>query len=73
MFARLHPERRGIVEGLRFGVLIGVVLVGFAAVWNYVTLPISPAAGHAAAVEYVAPSLLYGAIIGAVERGRAIR
>jgi hypothetical protein len=28
LFARLHPERRGIVEGSRFGALIGVVLVG---------------------------------------------
>ena len=54
VFARLHPERRGIVDGLRFGALMGVVLVGLAAVWSYVTLPISPAAGVAAAIEYVA-------------------
>jgi hypothetical protein len=41
-----------------------------AAVWNYVTLPISPAAGVSAAAEYVVPSILYRAIIGAIERRR---
>jgi hypothetical protein len=57
---------RGIVEGLRFGILIGVVLVSFATVWNYVTQPISTVLGVAEAFEYIVASTIYGAIIGAV-------
>jgi hypothetical protein len=68
IYAQLHSERRGVVEGLRFGAMVGVVLVTLAAIPNYVMLPISPAAGIAQAVEYLVPAMIYGAIIGAIER-----
>jgi hypothetical protein len=68
IYTRIYPCRRGIVDGLRFGALIGVALVGLAAVWNYVMQPISPAAGVAMAIECLGPSAIYGAIIGAICR-----
>jgi hypothetical protein len=68
MYARLHWGGRGILEGLRFGVLVGMVLVSFVVVWNYVTQPISAVLGVAEAFEYVIAATIYGAIIGAVYR-----
>jgi hypothetical protein len=68
VYARLYSGGRGIIEGLRFGALIGVMLVSLVVVWNYVTQPISAALGIAEALEYVVASTIYGAIIGAVYR-----
>src|SRR5215831_4939764 len=39
IYARLSSRRRGVVEGIRFGLLIGLLLISFAVVWNYVTQP----------------------------------
>jgi hypothetical protein len=66
MYSRLHSGGRGILEGLRFGALIGLVLVSFAVIWNYVTQPISAVLGVAEAFEYIVASTIYGAIIGTV-------
>ena len=66
MYARLYAGGRGIIEGLRFGALVGLVLVSFAVVWNYVTQPISAVLGVAEAFECIGASTIYGAIIGTV-------
>jgi hypothetical protein len=68
MYARRYAGGRGIIEGLRFGALIGLVLVSFVGIWNYVTLPISGVLGVAEAVACVFAGTIYGAIIGAVYR-----
>lgn len=68
MYARLYAGGRGILEGLRFGALMGMVLVSFASVWNYVTQPITAVLGVAEVFECVVSSTIYGAIIGAVYR-----
>jgi hypothetical protein len=73
MYARLHSGKRGILEGLRFGAMIGMVLVSFGVVWNYVTQPITAALGVAEVFECVVSSTIYGAIIGAVYRPRVTR
>jgi hypothetical protein len=68
MYARLYAGGRGIIEGLRFGALVGLVLVSLVVVWNYVTQPITAVLGVAEALECVVSSTIYGAIIGAVYR-----
>jgi len=68
MYAEMSPRRFGVVQGIRFGLLISLVIVSFAIVWNYVTQPISPAVGLAEGFEYVVSSSLYGAIIGVIYR-----
>ena len=45
MYARLNANGCGIIQGLRFGALIGLVLVSFVVVWNHVTRPISAVPG----------------------------
>jgi hypothetical protein len=66
MYARLNANGRGIIEGLRFGALVGLVPVSFVVVWNYVTQPISAVLGVAEAFEYVVGATICGAIVGAV-------
>jgi hypothetical protein len=68
MYARMYAGGRGILEGLRFGALVGLMLASFVVVWNYVTLPISAVLGVAAVFECVTAATIYGAIIGAVYR-----
>ena len=68
MYARLYAGGRGIIEGLRFGALVGLMVVSFAVVWNYVTQPISAVLGVAEAFECFIAATIYGAIIGAVYR-----
>jgi hypothetical protein len=70
MYGRLYAGRRGIIEGLRFGALVGLVLVSFVVVWNYVTQPISAVLGVAEAFECAAMGTICGGIIGAVCRQR---
>jgi hypothetical protein len=70
MYGRLYTGRRGIIDGLRFGALIGLVLVSFGVVWNYVTQPISAVLGVAEVFECAVTGTIYGGIIGAVCRQR---
>jgi hypothetical protein len=67
MYAQLDWPHRGIFEGLRFGMLLGVVLVG-AGVWNYVTQPITAIVGVAEVFESMSAAIIYGAIVGAIYR-----
>jgi len=46
MYAQKFAAEGGIIEGLRFGLLISTVLVTFAVILNYVTQPISLFAGR---------------------------
>jgi hypothetical protein len=73
MYARLYAGGRGLIEGPRFGALVGLVLVSFVVVWNYVTQPISAVLGVAEAFECVIAATIYGAIIGAAYRSPVAR
>ena len=79
MYAQKFAAKGGIVEGLRFGLLIGAGLVTFAVIWNYVTQPISLSLGVAEIIEYMVGATIYGGIIGLIYRpvgvgvGRAMR
>ena len=57
MYAQLDSRRQGAVQGLRFGLLLGVVVVSFAVISNYVTQPISAIVGVAETPVNVARSL----------------
>jgi len=53
MFAEMSSSRSGVLRGIRFGLLTSVLVISFAVVWNYITLPISAAVGTAEAVESI--------------------
>jgi hypothetical protein len=71
MYAKGYEGTQGTVEGVRFGVLVAVLLCGFALAWQYVLLPISATLAAAWIVDAVAEFALYGAIVGAIYKPAA--
>jgi hypothetical protein len=65
-YAKGYEGGNGLMEGVRFGVLIGIMLNCFAIVWNYVTTPISGSMTAAFMVDAIAEWAIYGAIVGAI-------
>ena len=77
-FAKGYEGGVGAAEGLRFGVLVGLLLSCFGVAWNYVTLPLSGTLAVAWVVDTIVEMGLYGAVVGLVYRpvgppGRAAR
>ena len=66
MYAKGYEGTQGAVEGLRFGVLVALLLSGFGLAWQYVLLPISGTLVVAWIVDAIAEFSLYGAIVGAI-------
>jgi hypothetical protein len=64
-------EGSGIGEGIRFGVIVALMIDGFAVVWNYVTEPIAPRLGALEMIEHVGQLGVYGAIVGLVYQRKA--
>lgn len=71
MFAKGYEGGNGIVEGIRFGVLMALVVVGFGLVWQYVMYPITPAMAAALIIDSIVELALYGAIVGAIYKPSA--
>jgi hypothetical protein len=65
-YAKGYEGGTGIVEGVRYGVLIGLLLVAFVGVWGYVIMPVPAALGLAIAVDCIVEMAVYGAIVGVI-------
>jgi putative flippase GtrA len=73
LYARGYEgEESRISEGVRFGLLVAIMIDGFAIVWNYVTEPIALRLGILELVEHVGEFGVYGAIVGLIYRRKAI-
>ena len=72
MYAKGYEGTGGLQEGLRFGVLVGLLILGFASVWNYAALRVSDALGMAWMIDGLVEASLYGIIVGLVYRPRAL-
>jgi hypothetical protein len=72
-YAKGYEGTNGVMEGVRFGVLVAIMLNCFAVVWNYVTTPISGSLVIAIMIDIVVEFALYGAIVGAVYKPVAVR
>jgi hypothetical protein len=72
MYAKGYEGTSGLQEGLRFGVLVGLLILGFASVWNYAALRVSDALGMAWTIDGLVEASLYGIIVGLVYRPRAL-
>ena len=55
-----------IGEGMRYGLVIAIMIDGFAIVWNYVTEPIALRLGILQLIEHVGEFGVYGAIVGVI-------
>ena len=59
-------EGSRIGEGVRFGLVVAIMIDGFAIVWNYVTQPIAPRLGALEIIEHIGQFGVYGAVVGLV-------
>ena len=59
-------EGGGVVEGIRFGVLVALLVIGFGLIWQYVVFPITVSYVVASIIDSVVEFALYGAIVGAI-------
>jgi hypothetical protein len=73
-FAKGYEGTNGVTEGVRFGVLVGLVVLGFANVWQWVVYPVTNGMLFAAVISSIVQMALYGAIVGAIYRpvGKAV-
>jgi len=69
-YAKGYEGGRGAQEGLRYGVLIGLMLVGFSVVWDYMTYPLSRTFFLTEVVDYIVEYAIYGMIVGTIYKPR---
>jgi hypothetical protein len=65
-FAKGYEGTNGVMEGVRFGVLIAVMIDCFAMIWNYVMLPMPAGLAVASMLDPIVEMSIYGAIVGAI-------
>jgi hypothetical protein len=61
-----NREVSGIAQGIRFGLIIAIIVDGFAVVWNYVAEPIAARLGLLQTLGVVGQFGLCGAIVGLI-------
>lgn len=66
-------EASGIAQGVRFGLLMSIIIAGFASVWNYVTEPIALRLGILEVLSVIGQFGIYGAIVGLIYHPSRIR
>ena len=67
-YAKGYEGTNGPMEGVRFGVLVAILLICFGLVWSYVTTPVAGSLIIAMAIDVIVEFALYGAIVGAIYR-----
>jgi hypothetical protein len=67
-YAKGYEGGDGMQEGVRFGVLVALLLTCFGTVWTYVTVPITGMLLFAWVVDAILEFSIYGAIVGAIYR-----
>jgi hypothetical protein len=67
-YAKGYEGGSGVQEGLRFGVLVAVMICGFAVVWEYMVWPMGPRLFGAWVVDYFVEFSIYGMLTGAIYR-----
>lgn len=67
-YAKGYESGSGVWEGLRYGVLIALMLVSFSVVWSYVLFRISGQLAFAWVIDTIVEFGIYGVVVGAVYR-----
>ncbi len=65
-YAKGYEGGSGVLEGVRFGVVVALMLDGFVLVWWYSTVPITATMFVASCVDYIVEYSIYGAVVAAV-------
>ena len=67
-YAKGYEGGHGPMEGVRFGVVVAFVVIGFGVIWQYVAFPIDGAMAVAGVIDAIVELAIYGAIVGAIYR-----
>jgi hypothetical protein len=70
-YAKGYEGGAGIQEGLRFGVLVGILLCSFAKIWEYMVWPADTRLITAWMVDLIVEFALYGMVVGSIYKGTA--
>ena len=65
-YAKGYEGGNGVVEGIRFGALVAIVVCGFGLIWQYVIYPIDGTYVAAIMIDSIVELSIYGAIVGAI-------
>ena len=66
VYAKGYEGGQGIMEGIRYGVLVALMINCFAFSWWYITVPINGAMAVSMMIDAIVEYSLYGAIVGAI-------
>jgi hypothetical protein len=63
-YAKGYEGGHGAQEGLRFGVLVGILICAFRIVWDHMVWPVSLQLTTAWMIEYIVEFAIYGSLVG---------
>jgi hypothetical protein len=69
-YAKGYEGGSGMQEGLRFGVIVGILLCCFAKIWEYMVWPVSGTLLVGWMIDAIVEFALYGIIVGLVYKPR---
>ena len=67
-YAKGYEGGSGRLEGLRFGVLVGILICCFRVIWDHMVWPVSLELTTAWMVEYIVEFAIYGSLVGIIYR-----
>ena len=67
-YAKGYEGGSGRLEGLRFGVLVGILICCFRVIWDHMVWPVSLQLTTAWMVEYIIEFAIYGSLVGIIYR-----
>jgi hypothetical protein len=70
-YAKGYEGSNGLQEGLRFGVLVGILLCAFGSVWDYMMWPIGRSLLAAWLIDFVVEFAIYGMVVGLIYKPAA--
>jgi hypothetical protein len=65
-YAKGYEGGNGLQEGLRFGVLVGIMLCTFGTIWEYMVWPVGRRLLAAWLIDYIVEFALYGIVVGLI-------
>jgi len=70
-YAKGYEGGRGLQEGLRFGVLVGILLCCFGSIWEYMVWPVGTRLLAAWLIDHIVEFAIYGMVVGLIYKPRA--
>ena len=68
VYAKGYEAGSGVMEGIRFGVLVAILVTCFGLIWQWIVFPITGTMAAVMIIDAVFEYALYGAIVGAIYR-----